>query len=74
MISVIKKNTISSFEEFWRLYQKQYGDCGPSISSSCGRGRIRRFLYSATRFMREGFGCGCWKCHLDELREWKKSQ
>ncbi len=50
----------AKFDEYWELYQEHYGDQGPSISAECGNRK------------RDPKNCGCWKCHLVELREWKR--
>lgn len=56
---------MTEFEEYIQLYKERYGSSGPSFSSGCSKENI---------VVDSPFKCGCWKCHLLELREWKKSQ
>ena len=54
--------SVRDFDDHRRLYRERYGtDEGPSFSPSCGG-------------KNNPSECGCWTCHLLELREWKKSQ
>ena len=55
LLKMKKQGYETAYDEYLRLYRERYGDSGPSWSSSCnGKG---------------GDDCGCWTCHLQELRK-----
>lgn len=58
------ETTSPEYAEFLELYNERYQKCGPSWSPEVHRGDVWKYKDN----------CGCWRCGLEELREWEKQR